>query len=123
MKNLIAAGLILTLAGCGGGDRFKSSDRGASSSSSSIPRAAPRAIGPISSACLSSDRKARSRALCGCIQAVADQTLTNAQQRRAVKFYADPHLAQEIRQSDRSSDEVFWDAYVEYGRRANATCS
>ncbi|MFY9240465.1 MAG: hypothetical protein WAO78_16630 [Roseovarius sp.] len=123
MKNLMIAGLILTLAGCGGGDRFKKSDRGASSNSYSIPRSAPRATGPISTACLTSDRKARSRALCGCIQAVADQTLTNSQQRRAVKFYSDPQLAQDIRQSDRSTDEAFWDAYVEYGKRASATCS
>ncbi|MBZ8117108.1 hypothetical protein KUD11_00435 [Roseovarius sp. LXJ103] len=123
MKNLLIAGLILTLAGCGGGDRFKMTDRGASSNTSSIPRSAPRATGPISTACLTSDRKARSRPLCRCIQAVADQTLTSSQQRRAVKFYSDPHLAQQIRQSDRNSDEVFWDAYVEYGRRASATCS
>jgi len=117
------AGLILTLAGCGGASRFQNDGARTTASPTYIPRAAPRATGPINSACMSSDRKARSQTLCGCIQAVADQTLSGAQQYRAVQFYGNPHLAQEVRQSDNSRDEQFWDAYVEYGKRANATCS
>ncbi len=82
----------------------------------------PSASGPISQACLASDRTARSRALCGCIQAVANQTLGGSDQRRAASFYSDPQRAQEVRQSDRSSDEAFWEAYKAYGARAEQIC-
>jgi len=82
----------------------------------------PFARGPIQSACMSSERKARSRELCGCIQAVADDTLSNAEQRKAVGFYKDPHQAQVVRQSDRSSDEAFWKAYRAYGDQAKRVC-
>jgi hypothetical protein len=72
---------------------------------------------------MASDREARSRALCGCIQWAANQTLSSSQQRRAVKFYQDPHLAQEIRQSDRAANETFWLAYKAYGEAAQAVCA
>jgi len=118
MKNILILGAVaLILAGCGGSSGKSSPRRGASYSS------APAASGPISQACLASDRTARSRALCGCIQAVADQTLSASDQRRAVSFYADPHRAQEIRQSERASDERFWEAYRAYGARAEQVCS
>lgn len=115
MKHFVILSMVLLLAGCGGGGKSKP-NRGAPL------RSAPMAFGPISKACMSSDRKARSRALCGCIQAVADKTLSGAQQRRAVKFYSDPHLAQETRQSDRANDERFWKAYKAYGNQAESTC-
>ncbi|MEO1138713.1 MAG: hypothetical protein AAFW87_04575 [Pseudomonadota bacterium] len=38
-------------------------------------------------------------------------------------FYNDPHRAQEVRQSDRSNDERFWEAYREYGDRAKRLCT
>ncbi|MBC7131697.1 MAG: hypothetical protein H5U16_01145 [Roseovarius sp.] len=82
----------------------------------------PRASGPISDACLASDRKARSPALCGCIQAVANQTLSASEQRRAVRFYRDPHEAQEVRTSQRPADQRFWTAYRAYADRAEAVC-
>lgn len=115
MRQAIILGLMLLLAGCGGGDRY----RGGSGPSGGVPIAS----GPISQACLASDRKARSRALCGCIQAAANQTLTGSQQRRAVAFYGNPQLAQDIRQSDSASDERFWAAYRAYGERAERLCS
>lgn len=86
-------------------------------------RATPVAFGPISKACLQSGREGRSRELCGCIQAAADKTLTSSQQRRSVGFYSNPHLAQEIRQSDRPVDEKFWEAYVNYGKLAEQLCN
>jgi hypothetical protein len=113
MRQALLIGLITILAGCGGGDRF----RGAK-----VSHGTPMAFGPISKACMASDRKARSRQLCGCIQAAADQTLSGSQQRRAVRFYRDPHSAQEIRQSDRSGNERFWKAYSAYGKRARQLC-
>lgn len=81
------------------------------------------ASGPISAACMQSDRKARSRALCGCIQAVANDTLSSAEQRRAVRFYRDPQSAQDVRQSKRPADERFWRAYSSYTQRAERICS
>lgn len=115
MKRALLLTLALGVAGCGGGvprDRAPVV----------IQRAAPIASGPISTACLQSGREGRSRQLCGCVQAAANQTLTRAQQRRSVAFYSNPHLAQEIRQSDRAVDEAFWDAYADYAERAERLC-
>lgn len=85
--------------------------------------AAPMAFaGPIDSACLKSGRNAN-RALCGCIQQVADQTLSRTDQRKAAKFFKDPHKAQEVRQSDRASDEAFWRRYKNFGATAEAYCA
>lgn len=122
MKQILILGMVLLLASCGRADRFKS-PRSGGSGASPVSRSAPVASGPISTACLASDRKARSRQLCGCIQAAANQTLSNTQQRRAVQFYSNPHMAQEVRQSDRSADERFWQAYTNYGEHAKALCS
>ncbi|MDR9395309.1 hypothetical protein [Roseovarius sp. SYSU LYC5161] len=108
--------MVLILAGCGGGDRFKGRDAGVAAPT------APMAFGPISKACMASDREARSRRLCGCVQWVADQSLSRSDQRRAAGFYGDPHSAQEIRQSDRRRDERFWKAYSDYGDRAARIC-
>jgi len=115
MKQVFLTLLVLGLAGCGQPDRFEGR-------TASVSRTAPMAFGPISKACMSSDRKARSRELCGCIQAAANQTLSGSQQRRAVAFYNDPHRAQEVRQSDGGNDERFWKAYREYGARAERLC-
>ena len=46
---------------------------------STVPMAS---AGPIESACMRSGREAASRALCGCIQQVADMTLKGGDQRR-----------------------------------------
>lgn len=78
--------------------------------------------GPIDRACMRADRKAASSELCGCIQQVADQSLSRADQRRAAKFFDEPAMAQEVRQSDRRSDESFWLRYKEFGERAAALC-
>ncbi|MGH1330990.1 MAG: hypothetical protein ACRBBK_08920 [Paracoccaceae bacterium] len=79
--------------------------------------------GAIERACIRSDRKAASRALCGCIQNVADQVLSNGDQRLAAKFFKDPQRAQDIRQSNNSSHEVFWKRYKAFGATAEQTCS
>jgi hypothetical protein len=41
----------------------------------------------------------------------------------AATFFSDPHRSQEIRQSDRSSHEVFWKRYKKFGARAQQMCS
>ncbi|MCT4553214.1 MAG: arginine transporter [Pelagimonas sp.] len=80
------------------------------------------ASGPIANACLQAGRKAANRQLCGCVQHVADRSLSSADQRRAVGFFADPHSAQEIRQSDGSRNEAFWQRYKAFAARAEQTC-
>lgn len=77
--------------------------------------------GTIERACLASERP-KSRALCGCIQQAADVTLNGREQRQAARFFADPHRAQEVRQSDRVSDERFWARYQRFGATAEAYC-
>ena len=79
--------------------------------------------GPIEQACMRSGRQAANRALCGCIQQVADMTLNGRDQRLAVKFFRDPSLAQETRQSDRSSNEAFWKRYKNFGETAEVYCA
>jgi len=79
--------------------------------------------GPIERACLGSDRKAANRATCGCIQQVADMTLSGADQRRAAKFFADPDRAQETRVSKSDRDNEFWARYKAFGQQAEAYCA
>lgn len=78
--------------------------------------------GAIGNACMKANRKAANRALCGCIQQVADQSLSRSDQRRAAKFFKDPHSAQVVRQSSNRSDEAFWLRYKAFGERAGALC-
>ena len=82
----------------------------------------PSHAGAIERACLSSDRPGISRAVCGCIQEAADLTLSTRDQRKAAAFFRDPHRAQEIRTSDRRSDEEFWKRYRAFGETAETFC-
>ena len=79
--------------------------------------------GPIESACMRSGREAASRALCGCIQQVADMVLTRNDQRRAAKFFKDPDAAHAVWISQRPADDAFWDRYKEFGSMAEAYCA
>ena len=77
----------------------------------------------IERACLKSSRNGAGRELCGCIQDVADLTLTARDQKLAARFFADPQKAQDIRQSDRRAHEMFWERYKEFGEAAKEFCS
>lgn len=79
--------------------------------------------GAIERACNASDRKASNRSLCGCIQQAADLTLKNSDQRKAAKFFKDPHKAQELRQADGRANETFWKRYKNFGTTAAQHCS
>lgn len=79
--------------------------------------------GPIERACLSSDRAAANRALCGCIQQVADMTLQGSDQRRAAAFFKDPEKAHATWMSQSASDDAFWDRYKNFGSTAEAYCA
>jgi hypothetical protein len=93
---------VLVLASCGGGARGVNGD--------------------VAKACIAGGRDAANRALCSCVQQVANQSLSASDQRRAVGFFEDPDSAQEVRQSDRSSDEAFWTRYRAFADRAEASC-
>jgi len=79
--------------------------------------------GAIEKACLSSDRQAASRPLCGCIQQAADMTLRTGDQRQAAKFFADPDQAQKVRMSKSDRDNAFWARYKNFGETAQAFCA
>lgn len=107
----------LALGACGGG--ANRADRGY------ISYTAPSnlyATGPVSRACLGGGRKAATSSLCGCVQAVANRSLSNGDQRLAAKFFSDPHHAQEIRQSDNPSHELFWKRYKAFSANAERSC-
>lgn len=99
MRYLILAAPILALSACG-----------------------PSASGDIGRACARSDRPAASTALCSCIQRVANQSLSAADQRRAAPFFTDPDQAQAMRARDDAGSEAFWDRYTAFADRARAQC-
>ena len=88
-----------------------------------IALTAPLAIaGPIDNACIRSDRARGNASLCGCIQQVANQTLSRADQRRAAQFFREPHRAQEVRMSKRDADNAFWARYRSFASAAETYC-
>lgn len=117
MKTTVLALVALsTLAACGGG-ASNYTTRGAYAPTQQF------ATGPIQRACMAQGRKAANSQRCGCIQAVADQQLSSAEQRRGVKVFKDPHKLQVWRQSDRSGDNAFWATWKAFGQSAERTCS
>ena len=79
--------------------------------------------GPIGNACMKSDRKAVSGALCGCIQQAADMTLSGGDQRRVAKFFNDPEAVQKVKLSDSDSDDDFWRRYRSFSDTAQGACA
>ncbi|MGC3938679.1 hypothetical protein ACOTTU_12815 [Roseobacter sp. EG26] len=114
VKWCAAASAFAILAACGG----TAPERIISPPATSVRFAA----GPIASACLIHNRPAASRARCGCIQAVADRTLSQQQQQRSVVFFSDPGQLQDIRQSDAPGNERFWNAWKNFAETAEVQC-
>ncbi|KAB7616165.1 hypothetical protein F9L33_05280 [Amylibacter sp. SFDW26] len=85
--------------------------------------ATPLFAGPIERACNASDRQNASRSLCSCIQDVADVRLSSKDQKQAAKFFKEPQLAQDTRQSDNAAKERFWLRYKEWGQIAALQCA
>lgn len=79
--------------------------------------------GPIDNACIRSERGAANPALCGCIQQVADMTLSRADQRRAAGFFRNAQQAQDVRMSKRDADNQFWARYKTFAATAEAYCA
>ena len=100
MRKVMSIMIVGSLAGCGGGG----------------------VSGDIGRACMSAGREAASPALCSCVQQVANQSLSRADQGRAAAFFDDPDKAQQTRQSDSQRDEAFWDRYRAFADRAEAVC-
>ncbi len=109
----VIAGVLITalLAGCGGNRADRERTVVARSAS-----------GPISAACLVAGRKGATRARCGCVQGVANITLSGGDQRLGASFFNDPHRAQEIRQSDNGAHEAFWERWKAFGDQAARQC-
>jgi len=79
--------------------------------------------GPIERACRSSEKAAGNRALCNCIQSVANVTLNGRDQRLAAKFFSEPQMAQDVRMSKTEYHDQFWKRYEQFGATATAACS
>ena len=85
---------------------------------------APFAVaGPIDNACIRSERGARNPALCGCVQQVADMTLSRGDQRRAAGFFRNAQQAQDVRMSKSDADNQFWARYKAFAATAEAYCT
>ncbi len=80
------------------------------------------ASGPIGTACLVHRRPGASRERCGCIQAAANQTLSPSQQQRSVRYFSEPGLLQDVRQSDSASNRAFWEAWKRFADTAETFC-
>lgn len=118
MRMIVAMVALSGLAACGGGSRYASSNAASYGAAPVLF-----ASGPIQQACQSDGRKAASRARCGCVQAVANQSLSASDQRRGAKYFKNPQALQDVRQSDNASNERFWKAWKQFGQNAAALCS
>ena len=112
MKTITAFVVVALVTGCGG-SRVDRSDIGIVTRFST---------GPVSRACLASDRKERSSRLCGCIQTVADGSLSGSDQRKTARFFRDPQQAQDVKMSKASSDDAFWERYKVFAARSEQLC-
>ncbi|MBQ1204160.1 MAG: arginine transporter [Loktanella sp.] len=101
MRILLVMGAVATLAACGGS----------------------RVSGDISNACMSGGRSAASPQLCSCVQQVANQSLSRADQSRAASFFSDPQHAQDTRQSGNPNDAAFWRRYRAFTDLATQVCA
>ncbi|MEE4187077.1 MAG: hypothetical protein V2I76_01340 [Roseobacter sp.] len=85
----------------------------------SVPRFAE---GPVGTACTVHNRRVATAQKCGCIQAAANLTLSQQEQMRAVRFFAEPELLQEVKLSDTPANERFWETWARFADTAEALC-
>lgn len=76
---------------------------------------------PIERACMASERDA-ARSLCSCIGDAASNTLSRSQMREGARWFDEPQRAQDVRQSDRESDEAMWSAWRTFSSLAQQSC-
>lgn len=87
------------------------------------PWAGPAAAGVIERECLSAPRAGGDRALCACVQRVADATLTPRDQREVARFLRDPDRAEQARRRDDPAAEAFWARFTAFGDAAERSCA
>ncbi|MGR3484640.1 MAG: arginine transporter [Paracoccaceae bacterium] len=80
------------------------------------------ASGEISRACLAAGRSAANPQLCGCVQQVANQTLSQSDRNRIAGFFADPEVAHAVRINDAPWADAFWERYQAYTDTARRVC-
>lgn len=112
--------IMAFLASCGGSRYSSSNASGARASASSTTLYAS---GPIASACRAAGRKEASRARCGCVQAVANRSLSSSEQQRGVPFFNNPQRSQDVRQSGNASNERFWKKWKTFSTQAGRMCT
>lgn len=81
------------------------------------------AQGPIGAACNIHNRNTANAQRCGCIQAAADRTLSQAEQEKASRFFSEPELLQAIKLSDTPANERFWYTWAEFAETAEEMCT
>lgn len=86
---------------------------------SSAPRFAQ---GPLATACNIHNRRTANAEQCGCIQAAANLTLSQAEQQRAVRFFSEPELLQSVKLSDTPENERFWYRWARFAETAERMC-
>lgn len=89
----------------------------------SSPAISAEGNGAIDRACQAADRPTATPQLCGCLQSVANQTLSSADRRAVAKFFSEPNRAQKVKMSTRRGDERLWKRYTAFGELAQAVCS
>lgn len=121
LRGIFVSGTLCALTACGGG-----SSQNAVTTSRTPPDIGPTttrfATGPIANACIQQDRREVTRARCGCAQAAANLTLSQAEQQRGVRFFNDPDLLQAVKMSDTTANEAFWDAWAQFSDTAETLC-
>lgn len=78
--------------------------------------------GPVERACVNSARAKGNSALCGCVQKVADVTLSGKDQLMVAQFFLSPDKAEEVRMQSTPSANAFWDRYTLFGEQAEMAC-
>ena len=116
----LAGALVFGLAACGGGAPNPAPKPVNPASLEGVQRFA---TGPIGAACNIHNRRAASQARCGCVQAAADLTLTQSEQQRSARFFAEPELLQQVKLSDSPASERFWYAWAAFADTAEALCA
>lgn len=114
--------LLLTVSACGGREAPRQQ---ANVRPPALPVSgdAPQfAAGPISTACLAHQRPRATPARCSCIQAAANNTLSQSQQKRSTLFFSEPGRLQDVRQSDAPANERFWAAWKQFAETAEKLC-
>ncbi|MEM9350386.1 MAG: hypothetical protein AAGA47_09005 [Pseudomonadota bacterium] len=109
MRIVILLLMVVALAACGG-------------RSNRAPAGLQFSQGPISAACESSGRESANRALCGCIQSVANRELNGSDQRRGASFFGDPARAHEVRLDDSPAADAFWRRWTDFAETAEGVC-